>query len=140
MMTTKHIALGLAGLGLLATAGCEDDTKYAYFTVNVTIGDAADQDFLARIATCGANVEGADADFSPLACSPGSVRNHQLGTFEWSTSETAGNVRFRVTLKDIAGMDLATGTSADVPIVSGQNTTTSVVAVPLPAALMPRTP
>ncbi len=128
---------GLAGIGGLS--GCEDDTKYSYFAVDVALNDMADADFLARIASCGVNVEGADTDFAPIGvCQAGAVRDRKLGTVEYSTVETSGTVRFKVTVKDIAGMTLAEGTSSDVPITSGAVTRASVTVVPLPAALMPR--
>jgi hypothetical protein len=131
--------LALGGLSLSTLAGCEDDTKYGYFAVDVTLNEQADADFLARIASCGANVEGADIDFAPInTCIAGQVRSRMLGTFEFSTAETSGNVHFRVTVKDIAGMTLAEGVSPDVPINVGQVTRTSVTVVPLPSALMPR--
>ena len=134
--------LALAGIGVAGLAGlggCEDDTKYSYFAVDVALNDMADADFLARIASCGVNVEGADTDFAPIGvCQPGAVRDRKLGTVEYSTVETSGTVRFKVTVKDIAGMTLAEGTSSDVPITSGAVTRASVTVVPLPAALMPR--
>jgi hypothetical protein len=131
--------LALVGLGLAGIAGCEDDTKYSYFAVDVALNDMADADFLARIASCGVNVEGADTDFSPIAvCSPGAIRDRKLGTVEYSTVETTGTVRFKVTVKDIAGMTLAEGLSNDVPVTSGAVTRATVTIVPLPAALAPR--
>jgi hypothetical protein len=138
-------ALALAGMGLAGLAGigglssCGDDTTYSYFAVDVALNDMADADFLARIASCGVNVEGADSDFAPIAsCQPGAIRDRKLGTVEYSTAESSGSVRFKVTVKDIAGMTLAEGTSSDVPITSGSVTRASVTVVPLPAALMPR--
>jgi hypothetical protein len=131
--------LALAGIGLGGIAGCSDDTTYSYFAVDVALNDMADADFLDRIATCGVNVEGADTDFSPISiCQPGAVRDRKLGTVEYSTVETTGTLRFKVTVKDVAGMTLAEGTSNDVPITSGALTRASVTVVPLPAALMPR--
>jgi hypothetical protein len=136
----KTLALAGIGLaGLAGPAGCEDDTKYSYFAVDVALNDMADADFLARIASCGVNVEGADTDFAPIvSCQPGAIRDRKLGTVEYSTVETSGTVRFKVTVKDIAGMTLAEGTSSDVPVTSGAVTRASVTVVPLPAALMPR--
>ena len=128
-------SLALGGLGLLAASGCEDDTKYAYFSVRVTIAEPADAIFLARIARCGANVEGADSDFASLACAP--ARSRDLGTFEWSTAETMGNVRFRVTLSDGIGTVLGEGVSTDVPIVIGATTPATVVVTPVPPMTMP---
>ena len=52
--------------------------------------------------------------------------------------ESTGTVRFKVTVKDIAGMTLAEGTSNDVPVTSGAVTRATVTVVPLPAALAPR--
>jgi hypothetical protein len=141
MTSFKRTLCGAAGLGLLALAGCEEDPQYSYFAVNVTFNEQASDEILSRIATCGANVEGADTDFvSDLGCRPGSVRGRELGRFEWVTTETSGNVRFRVMMKDIAGVVLAEGSSPDVPITVGTTTQTSVVAAPTPAALMPRMP
>jgi len=131
--------LAVSGLGLAGVAGCGDDTQYSYFSVDVALNDMADADFLARIATCGINVEGADTDFSPIpVCAPGAIRDRRLGTVEYSTVETTGTVTFKVTVKDVAGMTLGEGTSNQVPVTSGSLTKATVTVVPLPAALMPR--
>ena len=134
--TLALAGVGLAGIGL---GGCSDDTTYSYFAVDIALNDMADADFLDRISSCGVNVEGADTDFAPISiCQTGAVRDRKLGTVEYSTVETTGTLRFKVTIKDVAGMTLAEGTSNDVPITSGALTRTSVTVVPLPSALMPR--
>jgi hypothetical protein len=133
--TLALAGLGLAGIG--GVSGCEDDTQYSYFAIDVALNDMADADFLARIASCGVNVEGADTDFSSISiCQAGAVNDRKLGTVEYSTVETTGTLRFKVTVKDVAGMPLAEGTSTDVPITSGSLTRASVTVVPLPGALM----
>jgi hypothetical protein len=143
-MTLRSLCktLALAGAGLAGVAGfggCGDDTTYSYFAVDIELNDMANPDFLDRISTCGVNVEGADTDFSPIpTCATGAVRDRKLGTVEYSTVEKSGTLRFRVTVKDVAGMTLAEGTSNDVPITSGALTRASVTVVPLPSALAPR--
>jgi hypothetical protein len=129
--------LALSGFGLAGIAGCSDDTTYSYFAVDIALNDMADADFLARISSCGVNVEGADTDFSPITiCQVGAIRDRNLGTVEYSTVETSGTLRFKVTVLDVAGKTLAEGTSNDVAIAGGALTRASVTVVPLPSALM----
>jgi hypothetical protein len=118
----------LASLGLLSSS-CEDNINYGYFAVRVTLTDAATPDYLARINACGANVEGADQDFSSLNCSLGRVSSRELGTFEWSTSAT-GKVKFVVSLTDVTQREIGRGTSEEVSIVPGSTVTTNVVVTP----------
>lgn len=128
--------LGLA-LALAGAAGCENDVNYGYFSVKVTLADTMPEEVLARISSCGANVEGDDLDFAPLDCRLGQVNSRDIGTFEWSTSST-GTVRFRITVKDITGKDLALGVSGDQRIVPGGTVPVTVEATPTEEALKPR--
>jgi hypothetical protein len=124
-----------AALALLGVAGCESDVKYGYFSVKVTMADTATPEILARINSCGVNVEGDDIDFSALDCSLGHV-SKEVGTFEWSTTST-GTVRFLVTVKDVTGKDLGTGMSPDQRIVPDGTVPAVVVVNPTPEALKP---
>jgi hypothetical protein len=130
-------ALGAGLLLLLAIPACGDEVDYGYFSVRVSAADSATPDYLSRIAACGVNVDGAAVDFSALACSEGSVTQHELGVFEWSTATKSGTVRFTVTLKDGIGRLLGTGTSAEVAISPGRTVETTVLVTPAPGALMP---
>jgi hypothetical protein len=125
-----------AALALVGMAGCESDVKYGYFAVKVTLADTMPTEVLARINSCGVNVEGDDADFSPLNCSLGKVTSRELGTFEWSTTST-GKVRFLVTIKDVTGKDLAVGMTPDQNIVPNGTVVASVEATPTAEALKP---
>jgi hypothetical protein len=138
MTHLRRLALVAAGAGALATAGCEDDTKYSYVSVTVSFNDMATPEYLSRVASCGVNVTGADDDFGPLACSPGNVTSRQLGTFEWSSLQKSGTVTFLVRVEDPAGMEIGRGESQPVSLVADQMVPASVVIVPDPKALMPR--
>ena len=135
----------LAGLGLVASAwlgaGCQSDTSYSYFSVKVVIADTPappPAEYLARITSCGVNVDGDDVDFAPLNCTAGGpINSRELGSFEWSTTAT-GTVHFTVNIKDVAAKVIGTGTSADVAIVQGANVTATVVVTPDPKELLPR--
>jgi hypothetical protein len=135
----KRFTLVAAGAGALATAGCEDDTKYSYVRVTVTLNEQVTPYYLGRIYSCGANVMGADDDFGPLACPPGGVTGRQLGSFEWSSLQTSGTVTFLVTVKDPAGMEIGRGQSGPVVLVpeTKDPLTTEVIVIPDPKALMP---
>ena len=139
-MTRRFLARALmtaGALGLCALPACQDEVDYGYVSVKVLVDSSADADYLGRIASCGVNVDGADVDFSSLACAEGRFSRHELGTFEWSTDTSAGSVQFTVTLKD-AGWDvLGTGTSTPVSISPGKTVETSVMVVPAPGTLMP---
>lgn len=130
-------ALAIAGLALLALPACRNDVDYGYFSVKVTVDPTADPAYLASIASCGVNVDGADVDFGSLACAEGSVTRHEIGTFEFSTDTSSGNVQFTVTLKNTVGRVLGTGKSAEVAISPGNTVTATVVVVPAPGTLMP---
>ena len=130
---TKLLGAALA----LATASCESDVKYGYFAVKVTFASTATPEILARINSCGVNVEGADLDFSALDCGLGRVTSSELGTFEWSTTST-GTVHFRVTVKDVVGRDLGIGVSPDQTIQPNGTVMTFVEVVPTEEALKPR--
>jgi hypothetical protein len=125
-----------ATLALVGVAGCESDVKYGYFAVKVTLADTMPAEVLARINSCGVNVEGDDTDFSALNCSLGKVTSRELGTFEWSTTST-GKVRFLVTIKDVTGKDLAIGMSPDQNIVPNGTVMAFVEAAPTAEALKP---
>jgi hypothetical protein len=128
----------LLGLGLAAALpACQDEVDYGYFSVKVVVDQTADTDYLARIATCGVNVDGADADFSSLACAEGRFTRHELGTFEWSTDTSNGSVQFTVTLKDSTWAILGTGTSDPAPIEPGRTVETRVLVKPAPGTLTP---
>jgi hypothetical protein len=139
MRLWRRLALAAAGAGALAAAGCEDDTKYSYVRVTVSLNDQVTPYYLGRISSCGANVMGADDDFGPLYCPPGGVTGRQLGAFEWSTLQTSGTVTFVVTLKDPAGMDIGRGESAPVTLVPDTKDPlpAQVVVIPDPKALQP---
>jgi hypothetical protein len=124
----------LASLALLGTS-CEDNINYGYFAVKVTLTDAATPEYLARINACGANVLGADQDFSSLNCRLGQVNSRDLGTFEWSTSAT-GKVQFKVTLTDVTQREIGVGMSEEVTIVPGTMVTTNVVVTPTVLPMM----
>ena len=117
--------------------GCQSDTNYGYFTVNVTVADSATPEFLGRIASCGVNVSGDDTDFAPLTCPAGRVTTKQIGSFEWSTTAT-GKVHFVVNIQDIAANPLGSGDSGEVAIQPGSNVAATVVITPIPKELLPR--
>lgn len=129
--------VALGGLALLALPSCRNDVDYGYFSVKVTVNPTADPTYLASIASCGVNVDGADVDFGSLACAEGSVTRHEIGTFEFSTNTEGGSVQFTVTLKNAVGRLLGTGKSAEVAISPGNTVTAMVVVVPAPGTLMP---
>jgi hypothetical protein len=128
---------GVLGLALLASAGCEEDVNYGYFAVRVTVDQTATDAWLASVAGCGVNVDGADVDFGSLACAEGTLNGRELGVFEWSTSTPSGAVQFTVTFRSGLGRLLGTGKSPEVSISPGKTVETSVVVVPTPASLMP---
>jgi hypothetical protein len=130
------LALGL--LALLALPACRDPIDYGYFAVKVGVDPTAPAEYLARIASCGVNVDGADVDFSSLICAEGSVTQHELGVFEWSTSTESGTVTFTVTFEDGIGRFIGRGKSAEVAISPGRTVETTVTVTPDPAALVPR--
>jgi hypothetical protein len=135
-MNLRVSLLGTASLLLLSASGCESDVKYGYFAVKVTLADTTTPEIMARINSCGVNVEGADSDFSALPCTLGGVTSRDLGTFEWSTT-SMGAVRFKITIKDATGKDLALGTSPDQNIVPNGTVMTFVEAKPTEEALKP---
>jgi hypothetical protein len=139
-MTGRPLARALVtatALGLCALPACQDDVDYGYFSVKVVVDPSADADYLARIATCGVNVDGADVDFSSLACAEGRFTRHELGFFEWSTDTPTGNVQFTVTLKAASWDVLGIGMSAPAAIAPGRTVETIVTVVPAPGSLMP---
>jgi hypothetical protein len=136
---SRSFFAGAAALALLGLGSCESDVKYGYFAVKVTLADNTTPEIRARINSCGVNVEGDDSDFSALNCVPGRITSNDLGTFEWSTTST-GTVRFRVTIKDVTGKDLALGVSPDQTIVPNGTVMAFVEAQPTPDALKPPTP
>jgi hypothetical protein len=125
-------ALLLGGLAALALPACSQPVDYGYFAVKVSVDPSADADYLAAIATCGVNVEGADVDFGSLSCAEGRFTRHELGTFEWSTDTASGNVKFTVTLKNSVGRVVGTGTSSEAAISPGTTVPSSVVVIPIP--------
>ena len=127
---------GVLGLVLLAGSGCEEEVNYGYFAVRVTVDQTATDPWLARVASCGVNVDGADVDFGSLACAEGTLNGPEVGVFEWSTSTTSGTVQFTVTFKSGIGNPLGSGRSPPVSISPGNTVETSVVVVPIPATLM----
>jgi hypothetical protein len=136
-MTTRLLCGGLLALGLL---GCrEEQVDYGYFAVRVSVDQTATEPWLASVASCGVNVDGADVDFGSLACAEGSVTGPELGVFEWSTSTTSGTVQFTVTFKSGIGRTLGVGKSAQVAISPGNTVETTVVVVPIPETLIPPT-
>ena len=131
------LVAALALLGSAAATGCDEDVKYGYFSVKVTIADTATPEYLGRIASCGVNVEGSDTDFTPLlGCKRGQVTSKELGTLEWSTN-TTGAVRFVVRLTDVTDTELGSGMTGDLTIIPDDTVTSSLVVTPTPAALMP---
>ena len=136
-MTAARLHMALLGLALLAAAGCEKEVDYGYFSVRVTIDQTATPAWLASVASCGVNVDGADEDFGSLTCVQGSVTSLDLGVFEWSTSAPGGAVQFTVTFKSATGQVLGTGKSPEVDISPGNTVTTGVSVVPTPESLKP---
>jgi hypothetical protein len=128
----RAAALCLGGLAALALPACSQPIDYGYFAVKVSVDPSADAEFLAAIATCGVNVEGADVDFGSLSCAEGRFTRHELGTFEWSTDTASGNVKFTVTLKNSVGRVVGTGTSSEAAIAPGMTVPSSVLVIPLP--------
>jgi len=136
-MSAARLRALFVGLALLGAGGCQEEVDYGYFAVRVTIDQTATDPWLASVASCGVNVDGADEDFGSLACSEGALTGHELGVFEWSTSTASGAVQFTVTFKSATGRVLGTGRSPEVSISPGNTVMTSVVVVPTPESLMP---
>jgi hypothetical protein len=125
-----------ATLALAGVAGCESDVTYGYFAVKVTLADTTTPEIMARINSCGVNVEGDDNDFSALNCGLGRVTSRDLGSFEWSTT-SSGTVRFKVVVKDVTGKDLGIGMSPDQTILQNGTVMTFVEVKPTDEALKP---
>jgi hypothetical protein len=106
-MAAKRTLAGSAALlagALLGATGCEENVNYGYFLVDVTVNQAASQEFLDRIAVCGVTVldsEGNSIAEDSLKCPKCSVTTHKIGTIDWSTKRTGGAVQFVVTVNSI---------------------------------------
>ena len=136
-MTGRGLRPAILALALLAGPGCQEDVDYGYFAVRVSVDQTATDAWLARVAHCGVNVDGADVDFGFLTCAEGTLSGPEVGVFEWSTSTTGGTVQFTVTFKNAIGDTLGTGRSAEASISPGNTVETRVVVVPIPATLIP---
>jgi hypothetical protein len=118
--TPSRFKLASTVLGLataLAASGCEENVNYAYFLVNVTVSPTAPQEFQDRIAVCGVNVidgNGTLIDQDSMPCAKCTVTSHKIGLIDWSTNRKSGQVRFVVTVNDLANdpdKQLGTGMS-----------------------------
>jgi len=106
-----HLALALASLAGVGLAGCGQTD---YFAVAVTIAPNISSGNLQQIAQCEIMTSGAVSDettfvLNPSVCGPNtnytgldsdSNGDHVLGTFEYGTTKTSGQVHFKILLKD----------------------------------------
>jgi len=124
-----HLALTLAGLGGIGLAGCGQTD---YFAVAVTIAANISSGDLQQINRCEVMTSGAVSDQSvfalnPSVCGPDtnytgldkdSNGDNVLGTFEYGTTKTSGQVHFKVLLKDGSSNTIGQG-EADGNVGSG---------------------
>src|SRR5687768_13035928 len=136
----KRVALLAVLLGALGCAE-EDDRVYTYFQVKVKVDEPSVPFELNRLVRyCSAEahtprgVKGID-----LPCPPRNVP-YDLGTFEYSTTLTQGQVTIRVVLSDVNVKPLAEGSTGPLDIVAGRSIDASVLVKGIPGALPPVMP
>lgn len=133
-MKLSHTPLALACAALVAFASCAEETRYAYFEVNVQIdAQTVDDDLRRTIASCALIVEGDDEDAVSLPCTLDAVP-YSLGVAEFSTNRERGQLIFTALMRNLDNQIVARGSSPPVAIVPETRTPTTVVAVGMPAA------
>lgn len=122
------LALATASFGAAAAmVGCSDDTEYAYFSINVKLSPAIDDDTRRTIAACSLTVEGDDTDFVALPCRLNGVP-YEVGTAEFSTNKTRGQLKFVAVMRNLNSEIIAQGESPLVAIVPNMLTATTITA------------
>jgi hypothetical protein len=127
----------LLGLSALSLGACGSSTTYSYVNVAVSVDTSTfSADDLKRVGNCQVLVAGAEKAKSldlGHACFPGQTQAN-LGTFQWTTTETQGWLTFEVLFYvfDTIEHPLARGISPQVDIVKGQSVSTSVIVKGLP--------
>jgi len=129
MRKATHLALSLAGLTALGLAGCGQTN---YFSVAVTIDSTISTGNLEQINSCEIMTSGAVSDqtdflLNSSVCGPNATYtnldkdsngDHILGTFEYGTTKSSGQVTFKVLLVDGSRNTLGQG-QTDANIGSG---------------------
>ena len=124
-----HLAVAGLALGGLTLAGCGQTD---FFSVSVTIDSTVTPGNLQQINQCEVMTSGAVSDqtdfaLNPAVCGPDtsysnlekdSNGDHVLGTFEYGTTKTSGQVHFKVLLKDGSSHTIGQG-EADGTVGSG---------------------
>jgi hypothetical protein len=139
----RSARLGALALALLGVGACSSDTTYSYFDVAVTVDTSTfSNDDLKLVGKCLVSVTGSNvlAENFVLgnACLPGQTRA-DLGTFQWTTTETAGWVQFDVSfyLYSSNADPLAQGTSGHLTLDKGKHVAGSVSVKGISAAPPP---
>lgn len=124
--------MGAVALGLLGLGACGSDTTYSYFDVAVSVDTSTfSDDDLKLVGKCLVSVTGSNVLPENFvlgnACFPGQTRA-DLGSFQWTTTETAGWVQFDVAfyLFSSNADPLAQGTSGHLMLDKGKHVAGSV--------------
>lgn len=124
-----HLALALGGLTMAGLTGCGQTD---YFAVAVTIAANVSSGDLQQIAQCEVMTSGAVSDQSDFVlsysvCGPDTNYvglekdmngDNVLGTFEYGTTKTSGQVHFKILLKDGSRNTIGQG-ETDATVKSG---------------------
>jgi len=119
----------------LAAAGCEKNSTYTYFNIDVTLDQRTiSNDLLDTISACAAlAATPMRTDTADLRCMRHKIQPH-LGTFQYTTSLTSGAITFSVIMTSFDGTQVAQGQTAPIGIVPGGTTSGSIMVEAIPGA------
>jgi hypothetical protein len=118
----------LAAAVMLGSAGCSKNATYTYVDVHVSIDQQTISDTqLDSVFSCEFQVIGAEVSGSMnLPCRSNQVPR-DVGTFQWTSNASTGDLQFRVRVFDGNLVVLGEGTSEAVAVAHGKHLQTSVL-------------
>jgi hypothetical protein len=126
------VLLGCA-LAAAGAAGCDKTATYTYFNIHMVLDrQTVDDELLDLIAACAASADIQDRhDDADLRCLRHRVPN-DLGIFQYTTTQTKGEVTFKVIMNSYWGVTLAQGTLDPLGIAPGMtiDQTLTIHAIP----------
>jgi hypothetical protein len=136
----RRVALLALVLGAVGCAS-EDDRVYTYFQVAVKIDQASVPfELMQLVHYCSAQAETPRGEGGiDLPCRRGNIP-YDLGTFEYSTTLTQGQLTIKAVLSDINVKPLAEGDTGPLNIIAGKTIDAAILIKGLPGALPPVVP
>jgi len=120
----------LALLVSLSSGGCgSSDLTYTYFFADLFIDTSFEDTDLSFLATCTVAVDGTDT-WRPegVPCPKSQPGDEPFARARFSTTETEGRITMIVELRDKNGCVIGRGTSAELPIRAGEDTSVEITA------------